>query len=261
MKKIPILFFLPLLFGSINLYAQQANTITRKGNKAYEEQEYSASEKQYRKALAADSSFNKAFYNLGNALYRQNRYQEAATIYDSILQQPMLNNELRTKTLHNKGNALLNHVITNQQQLPANQQQEFLKKSIEAYKQALRQNPKDQDTKYNLSYAKKLIKEIEQQQQQQQENNEQKDNEKNKDQKDQSQQQDQKKDQKQQNKQQQENQEQQKKEEQKQQQGQQEMSKEDIERILNAVQNQENQTRQKVDKSDKSKQLKIEKDW
>ena len=117
-----------------------------------------------------------------------------------------------------------------------------LKKTIEAYKESLRNNPKDDETRYNLALAQKLLKD--QQQQQQNQNQDQ-------------QKQDQQQDKKDQNKDQQDQQQQQ----QQPQQNKNEMSKENAEQLLNAVMQDEKNVQEKVKKQVQIRGKKLEKDW
>lgn len=130
----------------------------------------------------------------------------------------------KSKVYHNIGNALL--------------KSEKLKEGVEAYKNALKLNPDDLETKYNLSYA---LNKMKQQQQQQDQNKDNKDQNKDKN-KDQQQQQDQNKDQNkdQQNKDQQnQDQKEQQQNQQQQQQPKDQISKEEAQRILEALKNNE----------------------
>jgi tetratricopeptide (TPR) repeat protein len=137
--------------------------------------------------------------------------------------------DVKSNVFHNLGNSYL-------------QSKEY-EKSILAYKNALMSNPKNVDTKYNLEYAKMMLKKQQQQQQQQKDNKDQKDDKK--DQKDQKDQDQNKKD-----------------DQQKQPQDQKKISKEDAERMLEALKNDEKNTMQKVKKQKAKVQvIGIEKDW
>jgi Ca-activated chloride channel family protein len=129
----------------------------RNGNREMEEanKKYQAAEEQFRKSMEKTQNWDKANYNLGNALYRQGRYEEAAKAFQKAAQQS--GSPLQAQSHHNLGNALL--------------QQRQYQNSIEAYKNALKLNPKDADTRYNLEYARKML--IQQQNQQQQQQNQQ----------------------------------------------------------------------------------------
>ena len=120
---------------------------------------YQQAEINYRKAMETTHNYDKANYNLGNSLYRQERYEEAGKAFESVANNKSSSKDLRERAYHNYGNSLL--------------KQEKYKESIEAYKEALKLNPKDMDTKYNLEYARKKMMQQMQQQQQNQQNQDQ----------------------------------------------------------------------------------------
>lgn len=133
------------------LNGQTGKGYLREGNTAYKQGSYTQAEENYRKAEATQKT-DKGAYNLGNAVYQQNRMEEAVKHYEEATKQTS-DKALQANAYHNLGNALL--------------QKGDLKGSIEAYKNALRLEPNDYDTKYNLSQALRRL----QQQQQQQQNN------------------------------------------------------------------------------------------
>lgn len=266
MKATKIFLCLVLIGSSVvdfSLYAQDYKSNTRKGNKLYEEKKYNDAEVLYRKALASDSTFYKAQYNLGDALYKEKQYDEAVKYYSKVLENPTTDNETKAMAHYNMGNSFLQSGLDNRTDPAA---MEKFKNAISSYQNSLKINPKDADAKYNLSYAKKMLQQMQQQNQQQQQNNQQQnqqqqqDNKENKDKNEQ-----QNKDQQQQNQnQQQQDQDQQQNKDKQQQQKQgadkkQEQKKKDAERILDAVKNNEKKTldKQKV----KVRGGKIEKDW
>ncbi len=227
MKK--VIAIIPLLVLVIPAFSQKENKLLRQGNHAFEKGEFKTAEKDYRKALEINQESIKGQFNLGAAVYQEKNFEEAAKIYGNLAQKNQ-EKETQAKIYHNLGNAFL-------------QSKEY-EKSILAYKNALINDPKDLDTKYNLEYAKMMLQQ--QQQQQQQQN---KDQQKKDDQKD-------KKDQKQeqQNK----NEDQQKN----QNPDQKKISKEDAERMLEALKNDEKKTMQKVKKQKaKVQAVGVEKDW
>jgi len=233
---IKVILVYALAMIAVNALAQKERKYIRQGNKEFESENFENSEVSYRKAvdLEEEKSHQPAF-NVGDALYKQKKYEDATTQFESIADLE-ISKEEKAKIYHNLGNSLL--------------QSDKLKESVEAYKNALRNNPKDMDTKYNLAYAQKKLE-----QQQKQQNKDKKD--KNKDKKDQDknkQNKDQKKDQKKQDK---KNQDQNKEQQQKQQ-----ISKKDAQRILQALANDEKKTQKKV-KEEKAAadKVKTEKEW
>lgn len=205
--------------------AQNETKLLRKGNSLYDQGKFKDAEMSYRKALEANKESLKGQFNLGDALYRQKSFDESSRIF-SAMADSRLDKTTKAKILHNLGNSLL--------------EARQYDKSIYAYKQSLLNNPDDKDTKYNLEYAKAMLKKQEEQQKQQ-----------NKNQQDQ-----QKKDQQQ-------NKDQQNKDQQnKNQQDQKKISKEDAQRMLEALKNDEKKTLEKVKKQKVSvQQATIEKDW
>lgn len=224
-KPVFLYFIIALVLLQVNFAAaQQTKSQFRKGNELYKEGKYNEAEIAYRKGLSKQPDSWVGNYNLANALYKQKRYEEAGAILDSLAPNASADNQ-KARVYHNLGNALLE-----------NKQYE---KSIEAYKKALKINPTDEDTRYNLSYA---LKKIQQQQQQQQQKNQQKQQQQQKNQ--------------QQQKQQQSKDDQQKKEDK------QQINREEAERILDALNREEKELRKKVDKKDgKSLAPASGKDW
>ncbi len=260
---------------SINGFSQNENSLIREGNKLFEEKKYPEAEIEYRKSLEVAPKSFKGNFNLADALYEQKNYEEASKLFNDIASKN-LSKKVKADAYHNLGNSLLD--------------QQKIEESIEAYKNALRNNPKDKETKYNLEYAKQLLKKQQQQQDQNKDNKDQQDKDKqdenkdkqdqNKDEKEQNQdKQDQNKDQQEKNEdkqdenkdKQEQNQDQQKQEQDKQdkqdQQKQQpkpkEISKKDAERMLQALKNGEKETLEKLKKAKaaKAQRVKIEKDW
>lgn len=240
--KHPIILILILMI-SVAAMGQNERKHIRSGNRIYEKAirdttkidtvAFAKAETEYRKALAKKPNDKQWNFNLADAVYKQKRFDEAAGKFSELADQ-MTTPVEKARVYHNLGNSqLMNQKID---------------ESIESYKKALRQNPTDLDTKYNLAYAQ-LLKKQQQQQQQNQQNQDQ-----NKDQQDQQQQnqdqqnKDQNKDQQQQNQ---------------QQQPQNKISKENAEQLLQALQNDERDIQDKVKKMQaaQAKRVKVEKEW
>lgn len=214
----------------------------REGNRGYNKQRYEQAEVNYRKALERDSGDFRGQYNLANDLYRQEKYGEAASHYQQALASQGITDRQRARTLHNQGNSLLRGALQSEQM-------EGLQQAINCYQEALKLDPKNDDTRYNLAYARRLLQQQQQQQQQGGGQNQQQ----NKDQDQQNQQQ--------QNQQGQQNQQQQDQQQQ-QRQPQQEQRKQDAERMLDAVKNNERQALRDKDQSNKPVRIrKTDKDW
>lgn len=230
------------LCGTGTLHAQHAIP-THKGNKLYLDSSFQNAEVAYLKALANDSTYYKAHYNLGNTQYRQGNYEGAAAQYQNTLQNPFLSKTEKADAYHNMGNAYM-------------KSQDY-QKAVDAYVEALKNKPGRNDSRYNLAYAQKML-----QQQQQQNQNQQNQDKKDKQNQDKSQQQ-QNQDQQDQDKNQQQNPDRQQQQQQSPQQQQRQKQKEqDAERILRALENQEKNTLEKIKKEEnRGKGSPVEKDW
>ena len=211
-------------------------------------------EASYRKALEEDPNNWDASFNLANALASQGRMEEAARQYQALGSKTDVEKEKRAAAYHNLGNCLL--------------QSENLQGAVEAYKNALRNNPNDLETKYNLAWAQDKMKQQQNENQQNQDQNKQDQQQDQNQQQNQDQQQDQQQNQDQQkkdqqNQQSQENQQQQPQQSQQQQdENDQQMSKEDAMRILEALENDEKDVQDKVQKQKAQPQRRrTQKDW
>jgi Ca-activated chloride channel homolog len=223
-----------LLVSCMQVFGQQERKYVRQGNKMFEAEKFEESEVAYRKGLEEDPNSLEVQYNLAGSLYKQKKFEEAAGAY-SALTGTAENKEELAKIYHNMGNAYL--------------QGGKLQESVEAYKNALRNNPKDDETRYNLAYAQDKLKQQQQQQQNQQQNQEQNQEQKEGEEKDSQQKQQQKQDQQEQ-------------QQEQQQQQQVKISKEDAERMLEAIMQEEKETQQKVMEQQKqSQRTNVEKDW
>jgi tetratricopeptide (TPR) repeat protein len=227
----------------MGLHAQKAERKNvRDGNKLYTNEKYTEAEVAYRKSLEVNPRSIEGTYNLGDALYKQQKYPEAAEQYqliagqaEKLLQDDPANAQRMGQVFHNLGNIGM-------------QNKEYAK-SIEAYKQSLRLNPKDDETRYNLALAQKLLED--------QQNEDQSQDNQNQD--DQNQDQEQQDDQQQQ--QQQDDQQEDKTQEEPQQNEQ--MSQDNAQQILDAFLQDEKDTQEKVKKAQAEQQQRrrTDKEW
>ena len=233
MKKCYILSLL-LCVGAGQALAQEKTDrdYLRSGNKLYNDSLFIKAEVDYRKTLELNPKSTDAMFNLANALLMQQKAKEAMEQYESVSKIEK-DKEKLAQIYHNMG-----VILQSSKQLP---------QCIEAYKESLRNNPKDDETRYNLALAQKQLKD----QQQDQQNQDQ-----------QQQQQEQKEDKQDQNKDQQEqDQKDQQQNQQQQQQNKNEMSKENAQQLLNAVMQDEKNVQDKVKKQIQIQGKKLEKDW
>ena len=205
----------------------------RKGNRFFNDSVFVDAEVNYRKALEANPKSTVSMYNLGNTLSQQQKFKEAMEQY--VAAGKIEKDKMKLAHIYHNMGVLF-------------QAGKDYGQAVEAYKMSLRNNPKDDETRYNLALAQKLLKDQQQNQQNQDQNQDQnKDNQENK--------QDQKQDQ---NKDKQNDQKQPPKPEKKEN----EMSKENAEQLLNSVMQDEKETQDKVKKQQQVIQGgRLEKDW
>lgn len=236
MKKLIIILLLAVSYWPL-AFAQQESSDVRRGNKQYRKQNYTEAEVHYRRGLDKNKNGYEAHYNLGDALFKQDKYADAQAEFETAAK--MLdrkeNPERYAKAMHNIGNCAF-----------AQQQYD---KAVGAYQASLRANPKDNDTRYNLVKAMEMLQ---QQQQQQQQNQDKQDQKQDQQEQQQQQQQEQQQDQQQQDQQQQDQQQQEQNEDQ--------MDKETAEQILQALEQDEQDTQEKMQRQ-QGKKRRVEKEW
>ena len=216
MSRSKYILFALLLSLSLGTFAQKAERdYIRKGNRLFKDSVFVDAEVNYRKALEVNPKSIVSMYNLGNTLSQQQKFKDAMEQYVAATQ-------------IEKDKAKLGQIYHNMGVLF--QSGKDYQKAVEAYKMSLRNNPKDDETRYNLALAQKLLKDQQQNQQNQDQNQDQ-----NKD--DQQKQQD--KSEKNDN----------------------EMSKENAEQLLNSVMQDEKGVQDKVKKQQTLQGRRLEKDW
>lgn len=209
-RKFRVAVALLIICSSVN--AQNAST--RNGNKFYKEGKYDRAIAEYQKAAASNSSGPVPKYNLGNAYYRSKQYNQSEGTYQQLLNETK-DASLKQRTYYNKGVSL--------------SRQSKLEESIEAYKDAVKLDPADQDARMNLQ---KALLELKSKQPPKKENEENKKEQKKKQNKDQQQQPPRSN-----------------------------LSKKEVERLLKALQQREQQVQQKMQQNKTRSAGKQEKDW
>jgi Ca-activated chloride channel family protein len=214
-----------LLMITVSTFAQTDRQYLRQGNKQFNAGDYANAEVSYRKALEKNPRNPQAIYNLGNALMAQKK--DSASIEQFQNAAKLETNPLRKyQSFHNIGVICQSHKMYGE--------------AIESYKSALRLNPDDDETRYNLVLCKHQKQKQDQKKQDQQQNK----NDQKKDDKKEQQQQDQKKQDKQQEK------------------PKPQMSKDNAEQLLNAAMQQEKQTQDRLKKAQQQPQRRnILKNW
>lgn len=153
MNKISVLFV--VVFSTLSCYSQEidekekenalrsSTNLTWDGNKALSEDNFVAAEVDYRKAISKSPDNSVAPYNLGNAYYANETYNEAFGRFKEA-GETSTSKEEKHKAYHNMGNVFM--------------KRKDYAQAVEGYKEALRNDPSDEETRYNLALAKELLK-------------------------------------------------------------------------------------------------------
>lgn len=174
------LLLIAVLTSTLQVFAQKENKHIRAGNDDYFEKNYGNSEVCYQKALQNNPESYEAKFNLGDAFYKQKKYNEAIGEFSSIAKDE--NDKIKLGQLYyNIGNSQFKQTEDLLKNQKLDDALKMIDKSIGSYKKSLINNPKDKEAKYNLAYAKHVKKQLENQKNQQNKNNQNQDNKDNKD--------------------------------------------------------------------------------
>ena len=232
-----ILFILFVILAAATSAQKIKRDYIRKGNRLFNDSVFVDAEVNYRKALEVNPKSTVSMYNLGNTLSQQQKFKDAMEQY--VAAGKIEKDKMKLAHIYHNMGVLF-------------QAGKDYAQAVEAYKMSLRNNPKDDETRYNLALAQKMLKDQQQNQQNQDQNQDQ-----NKD--EQEKKQDQQKDQNKQNDQKKDDQQQQPPKPEKKDN---EMSKENAEQLLNSVMQDEKDTQDKVKKQQQVTQGgRLEKDW
>jgi Ca-activated chloride channel family protein len=159
------ILLLPSSFFLLPSFAQSEKEVIKKGNKAYENKEYEKAATEYKKAADKNPANATANYNLGNALYKSSKTDDAVKAYENAAGSAADKTD-KSKAYYNKG-----VVLQNNNKLP---------ECIDAYKNALKLNPQDEDARQNLQKALQQLKKQQEQQKKDKQKNKPKEDEKQK---------------------------------------------------------------------------------
>ena len=133
-----------LMFTAVLAFSQEKDKkYLPKGNAEFKDKDYKSAEANYRIAGSRATDPSEADYNLGNAIYRQGQNVEAGYAYVTAVKNSQ-DKTVKYRAYHNLGNVLM--------------KEKDYQHAVEAYKNALRNNPYDEETRYNYALAKKMLK-------------------------------------------------------------------------------------------------------
>lgn len=140
-----LLYIFLFLLTSAGAQAQQMpeRSLVRKGTRQYNKGNYEQAISRYEQALQAVAGQFEATYDLGNALYKAERFDRAEQTMQQAAADSLRTDTERAEAFYNLGNAQF--------------KQQKYKEALESYKQSLRLNPSDMEAKYNYAYTKRLI--------------------------------------------------------------------------------------------------------
>ncbi len=258
-NKIVILFlcFSTLIFSqekNKTKLEREARENVREGNELYNQLKFKEAEIAYKKGLSKNPNYPTASYNLGNSIYQQDRNKEAVSQFE-LVEKTFKKKDSKAEAYHNMGNSFM--------------KEKQYEKAVTAFKNSMRNNSKDDETRYNLAMAQELLKKQEQENKDDKKDNKDNKDDKNKDQKDkeggdkekkedENKEKDKGKDK--------EDEKGDKKQDEEKKQDQQprpnQLSPEQIKQLLEAMNNEENKTQKKLNaEKAKGKKIKQEKDW
>jgi tetratricopeptide (TPR) repeat protein len=132
-----------ILLISFVLQAQEKDKFLPQGNEKFADKNYADAEAEYRLSQAKFKKKSIASYNLGTAIYRQNQTAEAKYQFVKAIKDAKTKAE-KHQAFHNLGNSFM--------------KEKNYSNAVEAYKNALRNDPTDEETRYNFALAKKMLK-------------------------------------------------------------------------------------------------------
>jgi tetratricopeptide (TPR) repeat protein len=145
MKK--IIAYGLMLFSCV-VFAQETKVPKKdkdlpRGNASYNEKKYAEAEADYRISASKNPDKMASVFNLGNAIYRQKQIAESKTQYNKVIELGQSHFE-KHRAYHNLGNIYM--------------AEKKYSEAVEAYKNALKNDPNDEQTRYNYALAKKFLK-------------------------------------------------------------------------------------------------------
>ena len=132
-----------LILISFAIQAQEKDNYLPKGNESFATKNYADAEANYRISQSKFKKKSISSYNLGTTIYKQNQPLESKYQFEKAIKQAKTKSE-KHEAFHNLGNTMM--------------KEKDYSNAVEAYKNALRNNPSDEETRYNYALAKKMLK-------------------------------------------------------------------------------------------------------
>jgi len=149
--KLQTILICLFLFSEGTIVAQDVKKEIIKGNEAYKNGDFEAAQELYKNASAIENTLEADEFNFGASQIQLRDFEGAAETFQEIAKSSA-NKTTKANAFHNLGNALL--------------EQKKYQESANAFKEALKLNPTDEDTRYNYAYAKKMLQEQQKQEEQ-----------------------------------------------------------------------------------------------
>ena len=161
-----LIFFISLTITQAFAQDMMSKLRMKEGNEAYNSGEFIQSNDLYSQSFKNDTSNLKAAFNNGNSSFMSGDFESSRNNFNQYLQSNITNEE-KSKAYYNIGNSYLTEYANSaQENTGQSPNSDLLTNAVDNYKKSLRNNPTDEDARYNLSYAMKLLQQSQNQDQQ-----------------------------------------------------------------------------------------------
>ena len=151
------IFFITLSITQAFAQDMMSKLRMKEGNEAYNSGEFLQSNDLYSQSFKNDTSNLKAAFNNGNSSFMSGDFESSRNNFNQYLQSNITKEE-KSKAYYNIGNSYLTEYAKSaQENTGQSPNSDLLTNAVDNYKKSLRNNPTDEDARYNLSYAMKLL--------------------------------------------------------------------------------------------------------
>ena len=164
MKRFAIIFLIQTCFAIISCAQTAVWKTIHQGNKAFHGKRYETAAEHYNSILKQNAVNTRALYNLGNARLAQGKISAADSLFTRVAANDN-NAPIRSQANHNRGFIYQREALSEKN---AERKRQLLQQAIACYKQALRDSPAQQPSRYNLALCQKQLKDLNDNQPQQQ---------------------------------------------------------------------------------------------